>query len=70
MARLTKEFKEIPGYPGIYINNRGDKIYSIFSNRYLTISVNNKGRKKSTYKKEFKIGIQVSSYNFFTKSRK
>lgn len=22
MARLTKEFKEIPGYPGIYINNR------------------------------------------------
>lgn len=43
MARLTKEFKEIPGYPGIYINNRGDKIYSIFSNRYLTISVNNEG---------------------------
>ena len=25
MARLTKEFKEIPGYPGIYINNRGRK---------------------------------------------
>lgn len=57
MARLTKEFKEIPGYPGIYINNRGDKIYSIFSNRYLTISVNNKGRKKVHIRKSLIIGI-------------
>jgi hypothetical protein len=64
MARLTKEFKEIPGYPGIYINNRGDKIYSIFSNRYLTISVNNKGRKKVHIRKSLKLVSRLVAITF------
>lgn len=64
MARLTKEFKEIPGYPGIYINNRGDKIYSIFSNRYLTISINNKGRKKVHIRKSLKLVSRLVAITF------
>lgn len=64
MARLTKEFKEIPGYPGIYINNRGDKVYSIFSHKYLIMSVNNRGRKQVHIRKSLKSVSRLVAITF------
>lgn len=64
MARLTKEFKEIPGYHGIYINNKGDKIYSIFSHKYLIMSINNHGRKQVHIRKSLKLVSRLVAITF------